>query len=64
MDLSIYYNRWYAMGVVRNLFNEVWTDLALQTSLAMKLNEKRLDINVIFTDEESFPPLISKIYKK
>ena len=53
-----------AMGVVRNLFNEVWTDLALQTSLAMKLNEKRLDINVIFTDEESFPPLISKIYKK
>lgn len=64
MDLSIYYNRWYAMGVARKLFNEVKADLALQTSLAMKLNEKKLDIDVIFTDGVSLPPLINKIYKK
>ena len=63
MDLSIYYNRWYAMGVARNLFNEVWSDLALQTSLAMKLNENKLDIDAIFTDGASLPPLINKIYK-
>lgn len=63
MDLSIYYNRWYAMGTVRNLFNEVWTDVALQTSLAMKLNGKRLNIDVIFKDDAALPPLISNIYK-
>lgn len=64
MDLAIYYNRWYAMGVVRNLFKEVWSDVALQTSLAMKLNEERLNIDVIFSDGESLPPLINDIYKK
>lgn len=64
MDLSIYYNRWYAMGTVRNLFNEVRSDLSLQTRLAMKLNEKRLDIDVIFKDGTELPSLINKIYNK
>lgn len=64
MDLSIYYNRWHAMRVVIDLFNEVWVDVALQTRLAMKLNEKRLDIDVIFTNGEALPPLINNIYKK
>lgn len=64
MDLAIYYNRWYAMGVVRNLFKEVWNDIALQISLAMKLNEEKLNIDVIFSDGESLPPLINDIYKK
>lgn len=64
MDLAVYYNRWYAMGVVRNLFNEVWKDLALQTSLAIKLSEKELSIDVIFSDGEKLPPLIYDVYKR
>ena len=64
MDLSIDYNRWYAMRVVKNLFNEVWNNPALQTSLAIKLNERKLRIDIIFADGEELPPMIEKIYKE
>ncbi|TCL60592.1 protein kinase-like protein [Kineothrix alysoides] len=63
MDLSIYYNRWYAMGVVKKLFAEVSTNIALQTNIAMKLSSEKLDIQRIFSDGESLPPLISGVYR-
>lgn len=39
------------------------TDLALQTSLAMKHSAKKLQLGVIFVDEEALPLLIADIYK-
>lgn len=64
MKVSISYNRWYAMRIVRNLFKDVMKDMELQTNLAMRLNEKRLNIITIFSGSEEFPPLINEIYKE
>ena len=62
-DLAIYYNRWYAMGIVRELFKDVRADVALQTNLAMRLSAEKLQLGVIFADEGALPPLIADIYK-
>lgn len=62
-DLAIYYNRWYAMEIVRELFKDVRADVALQTNLAMRLSAEKLQLGVIFADEGALPPLIADIYK-
>lgn len=64
MDLSIHYNRWYAMGKVKTLFNDVISNVPVQSDLAMLLRRNKLSIFNIFDSESQLPIMIRKIYQK
>lgn len=63
MDLAIYYNRWYAMGTVKNLFTDLWKNIPVQSDLAIRLRKKRLSIFTIFESESQLPPMIKDVYQ-
>lgn len=63
MDLSIRYNRWYAMGKVKILFNDVASNVPIQSDLAILLRRNRLSIFNIFDPESQLPTLIQEIYQ-
>lgn len=63
MDLAIHYNRWYAMGRVKILFNDVLTNIPVQSDLAMRLRKKKLSIFNIFDSLNQLPEMIREIYQ-
>lgn len=64
MDLAIYYNRWYAMGTVRRMFYDSSSNISVQSELAMRLRNNRLDIYKIFESENELPQMIRELYRK
>lgn len=64
MDLSIYYNRWFAMGVATNLLDEIKKDTASQTVLALKLKNAPLSLDRIVADTDDLPTMILSVYKE
>jgi len=64
MDLAILYNRWYAMGTVRRLFNDLNSNISVQSELAMKLRENHLSIYNIFESENELPQMIKEVYQE
>lgn len=62
MDLAIRYNRWYAMGRVKLLFDDVMTNIPVQSDLVMLLRKKKLSIYNIFDSESQLPKMIREIY--
>lgn len=63
MDLAIHYNRWYAMGQVKILFNDVMSNIPVQSDLAMRMRKKKLRIFNIFDSENQLPAMIREIYQ-
>lgn len=64
MDLAILYNRWYAMGTVRRLFNDLNSNISVQSELAMRLRENHLSIYNIFESENELPQMIKEVYQE
>lgn len=62
IDLAIYYNRWYAMGVVRRLFSDLKSNISVQSELAVRLRKNHLDILRIFESEDELPYMIKTVY--
>ena len=62
MDLSINYNRWYAMGIVKRIFIELESNISVQSELAIRLRNKRLNILNIFGTKENLPPMVRELY--
>ncbi len=64
MDLAILYNRWYAMGTVKRLFNDLNSNISVQSELAMRLRENHLSIYNIFESENELPQMIKEVYQE
>ena len=63
MSLAIYYNRWYAMGIVKRLFSNLEADISVQSDLAIRLRNNRLRIYSIFESENQLPAMIKEVYQ-
>lgn len=63
MELSIRYNRWYAMGKVKLLFGDVQSNILVQSDLALLLRKNKLSIFNIFDSENQLPQMIREVYK-
>lgn len=62
MDLAIAYNRWYAMRIVRKLFEDLESNIPVQTEVTTHLREHRLNVNSIFEPEYELPKMIRALY--
>lgn len=63
MELAIRYNRWYAMGTVKNIFNDLNSNIPVQSDLALRLRKNRLNIYNIFESESQLPTMIKEVYQ-
>ena len=63
MDLSILYNRWYAMDIVKELFVDVFENIPVQAELATRLRRNKLEVFRIFGSEDELPRMIRSVYQ-
>ena len=52
------------MGTVRRLFNDLNSNISVQSELAMRLRENHLSIYNIFESENELPQMIKEVYQE
>jgi len=64
MDISINYNRWYAMGIAQELLEDAKNDPVIDVSIATRLSANHLKLERIVGDINTLPTNIRSAFSK
>lgn len=62
IDLANNYNRWYAMGIAKNLIPVIDQDFALQSEFSSLLSKRLLSFSTVLPDNYTLPTMIQTLY--